>query len=39
MTMFIIADEKVKKVARNIDQYGAAKTIRYAVKSLSQKSL
>ncbi|GKY99066.1 hypothetical protein MPSEU_000862300 [Mayamaea pseudoterrestris] len=37
MTTFVIADERVQKVARDVDRYGAAKTIRYAVKALTDK--
>ena len=34
MTMFIIANEKVQKLAREMDQYGATRAIRIAVKTL-----
>jgi peroxiredoxin len=34
MTMFIIANGKVEKLARDLDQYGATRAISNAVKSL-----
>lgn len=34
MTMFVIADDRVQKLAREVDYYGANRTIRNAVKSL-----
>ncbi len=37
MTMFIIANEQVQKLAREIDQYGASKAIRNAVKTLGNR--
>jgi hypothetical protein len=39
MTMFIISNERVQKVAREVDRYGAGKAMRYAVKTLSEKRL
>ncbi|GAX24510.1 hypothetical protein FisN_18Lh062 [Fistulifera solaris] len=37
MTMFIIANEQVQKLAREMDQYGASKAIRNAVKTLGNR--
>jgi hypothetical protein len=34
MAMFVIANRRVQKLARDIDQYGASRTVRNAVKSL-----
>lgn len=34
MTMFIIANEQVQKLAREMDRYGASKAVRNAVKTL-----
>ena len=39
MTMFIIADERVQKLARDLDQYGATRAIRNAVKSFKSSQL
>lgn len=39
MTMFIIADERVSRLAREVDLYGATKTIRNAVKALNEARL
>lgn len=36
MTMFVLADERVQKIARELDQYGASRTIRNAVKSFKE---
>ena len=39
MTMFVLSNERVQKVARDVDQYGAAKTIRNAVRALREMRL
>lgn len=36
MSMFIIRNGKVQKIARDIDQYGASRTVMNAVKALSE---
>lgn len=36
MSMFIISDQRVQKIARDIDQYGATRTIRNAVKAMTE---
>lgn len=38
MTMFVIADGRVQKLARGIDQYGATRTVRNAVKALDEEA-
>jgi len=38
MTMFIIQKGKVAKLARDIDQYGACRAVRNAVKALSDEA-
>jgi hypothetical protein len=38
MTMFVVSEERVQKLARDIDQYGAARTIRNAVKALNEET-
>jgi len=38
MTMYVIANERVQKLAREVDMYGAARTIRNAVKSLQDEA-
>jgi hypothetical protein len=35
MTMFVVADEQVQKLAREVDQYAASRVIRNAVDSIS----
>lgn len=35
MSMFILYNGRVEKIARDIDQYGACKTIQNAIKSLT----
>jgi hypothetical protein len=39
MTMFVIADERVQKLAREVDQYAASRNIQKAVASLSKTRL
>jgi hypothetical protein len=39
MTMFIIRNGRVEKIARDIDQYGASKTVQNAVNSLKESRL
>ena len=39
ITMFVLADERVQKLAREVDQYGASRAIRNAVKSLRETRL
>jgi hypothetical protein len=39
ITMFIICDGRVRKLARDVDQYGASRTILIAVKTLHEKRL
>jgi hypothetical protein len=39
MTMFVVADERVQKLAREVDQYAASRAIRKAVDSLSKTRL
>ena len=39
MTLFIIANERVQKLARDLDQYGATRSICNAVKSLKESQL
>jgi hypothetical protein len=36
MTMFVLADERVQKLAREVDEYAASRAIRKAVDSLTQ---
>jgi hypothetical protein len=36
MTMFVLADERVQKLAREVDQYAASRVIRNAVESLGE---
>jgi len=36
MTMFIVADERVQKLAREVDMYAASRVIKNAVKSLNE---
>ena len=38
MTMFVIAEGRVAKLARELDQYGASRTVRNAVKALSEET-
>lgn len=37
--MFIIVNERVLRIAREVDKYAASKTIQNAVKSLAEKRL
>ena len=39
MTMLVIADGRVQKLARDVDQYGATRTVQNAVKSLGEARL
>jgi hypothetical protein len=39
MTMFVVADERVQKLAREVDQYAASRAIQKAVASLSKTRL
>ena len=39
MTMFIIADERVQKLAREVDMYAASRVVKNAVKSLNEARL
>jgi hypothetical protein len=39
MTMFVVADERVQKLAREVDQYAASRAIQKAVDSLSKTRL
>ena len=38
MTMFVIAEGRVQKLARDIDRYGATRTIQNAVKAFENES-
>lgn len=38
MTMFVIANGRVQKLARDVDQYGAARTVRNAVKAFDEEA-
>ena len=38
MTMFIIEKGRVAKIARDVDQYGACRAVRNAIKALSEES-
>jgi hypothetical protein len=39
MTMFLISDGRVQKLARDLDQYGASRTVLNAVKALGEARL